>query len=338
MQLPQPVRKRIMILTPVYNEETSLPLYEQTVRQTLLAHPEYDFRILLIDDGSDDRSWPMILDICARDPHFQGMRLSRNYGSHIALSAGFAHADGDAVAILACDLQDPPEVILEFAEKWHAGAQIVWGRRRSRADEAWRRVTSYIFFKLMRRFAMPKGSAFTTGSFFLIDRKVAECFRQFQEHNRLTFALVAWTGFEQAVVEYNRQARIAGMSGWNFCKMLKTMYDAFLGFSTLPIRLMTLIGVSVFILTALILAYVVISWLTGETLPGWTSVMFALTLFFGLQFLLMGMVGEYLYRIYAEVVRRPLYFISERSCEAEAGRMASPPPAHGSTTETFVLH
>lgn len=318
MQPPQPIRKHITILTPVYNEEASLPLYEQTVRRVLLAHPQYEFQIVLIDDGSSDSSWPMILDLCARDSHFRGVRLSRNYGSHIALSAGFAYAHGDAVATLACDLQDPPEVILAFADKWQAGAQIVWGHRRSRADKLWRKITSRIFFTLMRRFAMPKGSAFTTGSFFLIDSKVAECFRQFQEHNRITFALVAWTGFRQAVVKYDRQQRMAGVSGWNFRKMLKTMYDAFVGFSTLPIRVMTLLGVSLFILAALLLVYVVMSWFTGEPLRGWSSVMFVVTFFFGLQFLLMGMVGEYLYRIYAEVVRRPLYFISERTREPEA--------------------
>jgi glycosyltransferase involved in cell wall biosynthesis len=310
----QSTRKRIVILTPVYNEEAALPLYEQTVRRILLSHPEYEFQVLFIEDGSDDRSWPLILDIATRDPHFQGIRLSRNYGSHIALSAGFALADGDAVATLACDLQDPPQVILAFLEKWQTGAHIVWGHRRSRADASWRKLTSRIFFRLLRRFAMPKGSSFATGSFFLVDRKVAACFRQFQEHNRITFALVAWTGFDQAVVNYDRKPRIAGTSGWNFRKMMKTMYDAFVGFSTLPIRLMTLFGLGLSFLTALLLAYIMSSWLIGEPIRGWTSVMFALTFFFGIQFLLMGIVGEYLYRIYTEVVRRPLYFISARTC------------------------
>ena len=310
-------RRRITILTPVYNEESCLPLYEHAVRNTLLACQEYEFRFLLIDDGSSDRSWELISDLCARDPHFQGLRLSRNYGSHIALSAGFAYADGDAVATLACDLQDSPEVILAFLDKWRVGAQIVWGHRRSREDETWRRWTSNLFCRLLRRFAMPRGSHFTTGSFFLIDRKVAECFRQFQEHNRITFALVAWTGFDQAVVTYDRKQRVAGKSGWNLRRMIKTMYDAFIGFSTLPFRLMTWCGVSLFVLTVPLLVYVVLSWLTGNPLQGWSSVMFALTFFFGIQFLLLGVVGEYLYRIYAEVVRRPLYFISEHTSHLE---------------------
>lgn len=306
-------RPRITILTPVYNEEACLPLYEHAITRTLLTQSAYDFRVLLIDDGSADRSWQLIRDLCARNPRFQGLRLSRNYGSHVALSAGFAHADGDAVATLACDLQDPPEVILAFLARWQAGAHIVWGHRRSREDALWRRLTSHLFFRLLRRFAMPQGSAFTTGSFFLIDHKVAACFRQFQEHNRITFALVAWTGFEQAIVSYDRKQRAAGQSGWNVQKMLKTMYDAFIGFSTLPIRLMTLCGISLSVLTVPLLAYVTVSWLAGDPLRGWSSVMFILTLFFGIQFLLLGIVGEYLYRIYTEVVRRPLYFISEQT-------------------------
>jgi dolichol-phosphate mannosyltransferase len=236
--------------------------------------------------------------------------LSRNYGSHIALSAGFAHASGDAVAVLACDLQDPPEVVLEFLDRWREGADIVWGRRRTRDDAALRVWTSTIFERLIRRYAMPHGSRFTVGSFLLVDRRVAECFRQFEEQNRVTFALVAWTGFDEAVVDYDRRQRSAGRTGWTYGRMLKTMYDAFIGFSFVPIRLMTLAGVGVSLANVPFAIYLIVVWLTGRPLEGWTSVMFALVFFFGLQFLILGVVGEYLYRIYAETLRRPLYFIS----------------------------
>jgi dolichol-phosphate mannosyltransferase len=139
---------------------------------------------------------------------------------------------------------------------------------------------------------------------------------QFNEHNRITFALVAWTGFEQAVVEYDRKARVAGVSGWNFRKMVKAMYDAFIGFSLLPIRLMTLAGLVAFLITLALGVYLVYCWLTGNPRPGWTSTMGAMAFFFGIQFLLMGITGEYLYRIYAEVVRRPLYFLADETPEA----------------------
>jgi len=302
---------RVTVITPVYNEEAGLPEYERTVRAVLLDNQEFDFDVLFVDDGSRDGSWASIEQICARDPRFRGIRLSRNYGAHVALSAGFAHATGDAVATLACDLQDPPETVLEFARRWRAGAQIVWGYRKSRADAPWRRITSRLFEGLIRRFAMPRGSKFTVGSFLLVDHHVAECFRQFQEHNRVTFALVAWTGFRQDTVEYHRRERRAGTSGWTYRRMIKTMYDTFIGFSFLPIRLMTLAGVLLSLATVPFAVYLLAVYFTGQPLPGWTSVMLALTLFFGIQFLLMGVVGEYLYRIYAEVVRRPLYFVSD---------------------------
>ncbi len=310
----------VTIITPVYNEQESLPLYEKAVREVLLSRTDYKFRVLFIDDGSSDESWKEIEGICRRDPAFRGVRLSRNYGSHIALSAGFAHAGGDAVAVLACDLQDPPEVIIEFLGRWRSGAHIVWGRRRERRDEKWRVLASALFHRLLKRFAMPRGSKFQTGSFFLADGKVAECFRQFGEQNRITFALVAWTGFEQAVVDYSRAGRVAGRSGWTFFKMIKAMYDAFIGFSLLPVRLMTAIGALSFLLTLLLSAYVITAKIAERPVPGWTGIMLTLSVFFGIQFLLMGISGEYLYRIYAEVVRRPLYFVSETTDSPDASR------------------
>lgn len=165
----------------------------------------------------------------------------------------------------------------------------------------------------MRRFAMPKGSKFTTGSFFLVDKVVADGYRRFKEHNRITFALMAWTGFNQGEVSYVRRARKMGVSGWTFGRMLKSMYDAFIGFSSLPIRMMTYIGLSVFVFNFLFLIYLVTQWWQGTPVPGWTSVMFVHALFFGIQFLLMGMVGEYLSRISSA---RPQSRATSRATEA----------------------
>lgn len=314
-------RIRVQIVTPVYNEEASLPFFIEEVRKTLFSVRHYEFQVLFIEDGSSDRSWEIIKDTCRTDPHFEGIRFSRNFGSHIALSAGFYRSDADVVCTLACDLQDPPEVILQFLEKWKTGAKIVWGRRRTRDDSRWRMLASNFFFRLVRRYAMPQRSKFSTGSFLLVDRQVADCFRQFHECNRITFAIVAWTGFDQAVVDYDRKQRSSGTSGWNFSKMIKTMYDAFIGFSFLPTRLMTLLGIGVSLLTIPLAVYLLLSWITGDPLPGWTGLMLALTFFFALQFLLMGIVGEYLYRIYAEVVRRPLYIISDKTSYSDASEI-----------------
>jgi dolichol-phosphate mannosyltransferase len=304
---------RVGILTPVYNEEESLPFYVKAVRERLFSHRQYDFRILFIEDGSRDRSWDVIEQLCREDPRFAGIRLSRNFGSHLALSAGFDRMEADALAVLACDLQDPPEVILKFLEQWQAGFQIVWGRRRTRQDIFWKVMTSNFFYRLIKRFAMPADSRFTTGSFLLVDRLVARAFRQFQERNRITFALVAWTGFRQAVVEYDRQRRLTGISGWNFGKMIKTMYDAFIGFSFVPVRIMTLCGMLAFLFAVVLAIYLLLTWYFESPAPGWTSQMLAVAFFFGIQFFLMGIAGEYLYRIYMEVTRRPLYFVSDQA-------------------------
>jgi dolichol-phosphate mannosyltransferase len=300
----------ITIVTPVFNEEAGLARYAETVAAVLMSRPDVSIRVLFVDDGSADKSWAMIREICARDPRFSGLHLSRNFGAHVALSAGIDHAAGDAIATLACDLQDPPETILGFIDAWRAGAEIVWGTRRERKDAGWRVFTSRLFNIAIRRYAMPRGSKFSTGSFFLIDRKVVDCFMQFHERNRITFALVAWTGFEQVNVYYDRQARTSGVSGWTFGRMIRAMYDTFIGFSNVPARLITFAGISVSLATIPFSIYLVANWWLYGALEGWTGIMLALAFFFGLLFLMLGMIGEYLHRIYAEVTGRPLYFIS----------------------------
>ena len=308
-------KKKIIVLTPVYNEADSLHRYMEKVSDILLLNKDYNFSILFIDDGSVDGRWELIREFSRKEPlRFHGVRLSRNFGSHTALAAGLEKIENyDAVVTLACDLQDPPETIFSFIKKWEKGASIVWGKRQSRDDSPWRIITSQIFSWLMRRFAMPKGSKFTTGSFFLIDKKVACALSQFNEHNRITFALVAWTGFDQDIVLYDRRKRLLGSSGWSFSKMLKTMYDALLGFAHLPVRLITYIGLSAFLLSVLLTIYLIISKVMGNPVLGWTGIMISMSFFFGLQFFITGIVGEYLFRIYTEVTRRPLYFISEET-------------------------
>lgn len=323
----------VSIVTPVLNEEKSLRDYREALEKTLLHTPGIRFEIILVDDGSTDSSWTIVEEFCDADSRFRGLRLSRNFGSHIALDAGIRHASGDAVATLAADLQDPPAAIIEFIEKWRAGAQIVWGCRRRRKDTAWRKLTSNFFFLLLRRYAMPRGSKFTTGSFFLIDRRVADCLRQFSERHRITFALVAWTGFEQDVVLYDRQRRTAGQSGWTFSRMLKAMYDAFIGFSAIPARLMTFTGVLTFSLALIFSLFLILRRWLAEPVPGWTALMVGLSVFFGLQFLMLGLVCEYLYRIYSEVTRRPLYFVSQ-----EVGTVESSTKSDGSEPYLHIAH
>lgn len=307
---PRPDIPRLTIVTPVHNEAAGLPAYERAVTATLIERDDIDVRVLLVDDGSDDDSWRLIQDVCARSPRFRGLRLSRNFGPHVAISAGVDHADGDAVAILACDLQDPPETVLDFVAAWRQGADIVWGKRRTRQDKPWRIWLSEAFSRAIRRWAMPKGSKFTTGSFLLMDRAVADCFRRFRDHGRVTFALVAWTGFEQSVVSYDRRARVTGASGWSLGRLMRAAYDTFICFSDAPARVITILGMTVFLFSVVFTIYLVATWWFTHVAPGWTGIMVAITSLFGLLFMMVGVIAEYLQRIFIEATNRPLYFIS----------------------------
>jgi glycosyltransferase involved in cell wall biosynthesis len=302
-------RPLVTVVTPVFNEEEGLPAFRDAVARVLLSSDEADFRFLLVDDGSTDGSWRQIEAICRDSPAFSALALSRNFGAHVALSAGIQRADGDAVATLACDLQDPPEVILEFVRQWKQGADIVWGCRRTRQESGLRVFAVKLFEKFLRRYALPNGTLAATGSFLLMDRRVAECFRQFPETNRVTFALVAWTGFRQARAYYDRRERRTGASGWSLGKTIKAFYDAAIGFSAVPARFMTVLGTVIFLLSLLVILYLVGEYFIHEVETGWTSIMATVTLFFGIQFVMMGLVTEYLYRIFSESTRRPLYFV-----------------------------
>ncbi len=304
-------RPIVTIVTPVFNEEENLGRYVDRVSKALLANIEFEFRVFFIDDGSRDQSWQMIEKICESDARFQGLRLSRNFGTHAALSAGLIRATGDAAVVLACDLQDPPEVVVEFARKWREGFDLVFGKRRTRQDGHLRVLASNILYGLLARFALPGESKFTTGSFLLASRNVLDCYHQFQEHNRITFALMAWTGFEQTTVEYDRASRKAGKSGWSFGQMMKSSYDAFIGFSYLPVRMITITGLVVFAMSFGIAVYAVYCKMHRSPLPGWASLMAVFGFFFGVQFFLMSLIGEYLYRMYIEIVKRPLFLIAE---------------------------
>lgn len=304
---------RLAIVTPVFNESACLPAYVDSVRRLLLDRGDVDARVIFVDDGSTDDSWAIIEGVCAADRRFSAIRLSRNWGSHIAITAGIdACGDADAVCTLACDLQDPPETILAFLDEWRAGAQIVWGKRKTRQDKKWKIVASNIFTNLLKRSGLPRDSQFCTGSFLLLDKQAAAAFRQFGERNRITFALVAWTGFRQRTVEYDRGARIAGTSGWSVSRMFKAMYDAFVGFSPLPVRLITALGLTFFLVDIVASLYLTISWLLGNPLQGWTSIMVLQLFLFGVLFFILGIMGEYLSRIYTEVAGRPLYLVQKK--------------------------
>jgi glycosyltransferase involved in cell wall biosynthesis len=310
----------IQILTPLYNEEKCFNIYVEAVERVLLSRLDVEYRCLLVDDGSTDGTWELIEQQCRASSRFRGLRLSRNFGAHAAETAGLDLCDSDAVAILPADLQDPPEAIPSFVEAWRQGADVVFGRRRMREDSRWRILTSKVFEALLRRFAMPKGSQFATGGFLLMDRKVVECVREMREANRLIFGLVAWTGFQQAVVEYDRQRRVAGRSAWSIGRMVKSMYDGLIGFSATIPRAVTLLGAFFSILGFISALYFLLNAIFSEPMPGWSTIMVVLCFFFGIVFMILGTICEYLLRIYVESMRRPLYFIAADTADGELGR------------------
>ena len=310
----------VQILTPLYNEEKCFGIYIEAIERILLSRSDVEYHCLLVDDGSTDRTWELIQQQCRASPRFRGLRLSRNFGAHTAVTAGLDLCDADAVGILAADLQDPPEVVLSFVEAWRQGADAVFGRRRMREDPRWRILTSRTFEMLLRRFAMPKGSKFSTGSFLLMDNKVVECVRQMREANRLIFGLVAWTGFRQAVVDYDRRSRTAGRSNWSIGCMVKSMYDGLIGFSgTIP-RAVTLLGAVFSVIGFIAALHFLLNAIFFSPLPGWSTIMIVLSLFFGIVFMILGTICEYLLRIYVESTRRPLYFIAADTADDDLRR------------------
>ena len=293
-------RPVVQILTPLYNEEKCFTVYIEAVEHALIGRSDVEYRCLMVDDGSTDGTWELIKQQCNASPRFRGLRLSRNFGAHTAETAGLDLCDADAVVILSADLQDPPEVVPCFVEAWRQGADVVFGRRRMREDSRWQILASKAFEALLRRFAMPRGSKFATGGFLLMDRKVVECVRQMREANRLIFGLVAWTGFRQAIVEYDRQPRFAGRSAWSVARMIRSMYDGLIGFSAAIPRAVTILGAFFSLIGLLAALYFLLNALFFSPLPGWSSIMVALSLFFGIVFMILGTICEYLLRIYIE--------------------------------------
>jgi glycosyltransferase involved in cell wall biosynthesis len=305
----------LVVVTPIYNEAALLEIYAAEVKRVLFGRSDVDVRVIFVDDGSTDKSWKIIRQLVETDDRLSAVRLSRNFGAHVALAAGFDHVpeDADLIATLACDLQDPPETILEFLEEWRKGASIVWGARRSRLDSHLRRAASRVLEIGLRRYAMPRNSRFQTGSFFLMERIVLDSVRQFREQARVTFALVAWTGFDQSVVAYDRRMRTGGRSGWTFAQMLNTAYDVFIGFSPVPAKILTAFGFVMLATSVVAVFYLVFTWLFHDVQVGWTGLMATMTLCFGLLFVMIGISFEYLYRIFVETKDRPLYFVSQQA-------------------------
>jgi dolichol-phosphate mannosyltransferase len=306
--LEQPVYSLVI---PIFNEEECLLELEDRLH-SLMDRLDASAEVVLVDDGSSDSSYEQIASLCQRDRRFRAIQLSRNFGHQLAITAGLDHARGDAVVVMDADLQDPPEVVLEMAARWREGCDVVHAVRDEREGEsAFKRVTASWFYRLLARIGDVRVPA-NSGDFRLVDRKALDAFRQMRESNRYVRGMFGWVGFQQCAVTYTRPPRFAGTSKYPLRKMIRFAFDGIVSFSTAPLRLALRIG---FILSALSIAAgiaAIVLKLSGALeVPGWTSMIFAITFLGGVQLLTIGLMGEYVSRIHDEVRGRPLYLIRE---------------------------
>jgi len=300
----------IAIVVPVHNEKDNLARFREEVSLVMRQLGEFDWEFVFVDDGSTDGSFDVLRAMRDLDDRVTALRFPRNFGSHVAIAAGIDYAKGDAAVIMAADLQDPPALIKDFVARWRDGYDVVWGARSGRDDGKLRSWAMNRFYSVVRRIAIPNYPKGGTGSFCLISKPVMDAFRQMNERNRLTFGLIAWAGFRETQVPYHRPRRLVGASSWTMRKMLKAAIDTFVSFSFLPIRAISYFGLVVSVLSFLFGFYVLLNKVFfGTHVEGWTSVMLTVLLLGGVQLVMIGVLGEYLWRALDEARARPLYII-----------------------------
>jgi len=313
-------RKLISVVIPCLNEEEVIEVTYQRLIDTLCSVPATEFEWIFVDDGSRDRTPSILRGLQTADPRVRVVLLSRNFGHQMAVTAGVEHAAGDAVVLIDADLQDPPETILEMLSQWRSGADVAYGSRIDRAGEtAFKRWTARIFYRAINRIA-DTAIPLDTGDFRLMDRKVVNALLELPERDRFIRGMVAWLGFRQRPVHYRRAARAGGQTKYPLRKMVRFALDGILSFSIMPLRLATWFGFATASLAILAITYALfVRLLTSAWVPGWTFLLIAVCSIGGVQLLCLGMVGEYIGRIYGEAKRRPLYVVRERLGFATSG-------------------
>lgn len=302
----------LAVVIPCYNEQEVLHEMQRRLTPVCAAVAGDAYEIILIDDGSRDRTWEIIEQLAAADRHVIGVRLSRNHGHQLALSAGLSLTLAERILVVDADLQDPPELLPQMLQLMATErADVVYGKRGERLGETWfKRKTSAWFYRLLNRLAetpIPQD----TGDFRLMTRRVAELLNEMPEQYRFIRGLVSWVGFKQVPLVYQRQARFAGTTKYPLRKMLRFAIDAITSFSIRPLRLAAMLGMTGALVGGLSLLYAVFRLVRGETVPGWTSIVVATAFFSSMQLIVLGIMGEYLGRLYIESKRRPLFIVDQ---------------------------
>jgi polyisoprenyl-phosphate glycosyltransferase len=302
----------LSLIVPVFNEENSLDVFMDEITK-VLDKIDLDREIIFINDGSRDNTYPILLEMQKQNSSIKVINLSRNFGKDIALTAGLDASTGDAVVPMDVDLQDPPELILEFVKEWRNGFDVVYGTRRFRStDSAFKRFSStyfYRLFNLLSNYPIP----FNTGDYRLIDKKVVDVIREMPERDRFMKGIFAWVGFSTKKVEYDRPQRAKGTTKWNYWKLFRFAIDGILSFSSWPLRVWTIVGLSVASLSFLYGLWLVIRTIFfGADVPGYSSLIVSVLFMGSLNLSGIGMLGEYLARVYNETKRRPLYIVKDK--------------------------
>ena len=305
-------KKKISILIPAYNEEDALQHLYERLGKLAESTPDYIFEFLFVNDGSRDRTLEIIKSFAAKDKRISYVNLSRNFGKEIAMIAGLDHVSGDAAVIIDADLQDPPELIPRMITYWKDGYDDVYARRSSRAGETWvKKATSELFYRLLKKSTSVPIQQ-DTGDFRLLDRRCIEALKQFRESQRYTKGMFSWIGYKKKEILYDRDPRVAGETKWNYLKLINLAIDGITSFTTAPLRIASVMGILVSFAAFIYSIYLVVrTTMHGSDIAGYPSMMAVILFLGGVQLLSLGVIGEYIGRIFNETKQRPLYFVEE---------------------------
>ena len=302
----------LSIVVPCYNEQECLPALHERLTKAAREAAASDYEIVLVNDGSRDRTWPMMRELAASDPHLVAVNLSRNHGHQLALTAGLDICRGDTILIIDADLQDPPELLGEMMDVMRREqADVVYGVRTARTGETrFKRATAAAFYRMLAR-ATDVDIPVDAGDFRLISRRALDALLAMPEQSRFIRGMVAWIGFRQVPFPYRRDERFAGTTKYPLRKMIHFAFDALTGFSSAPLKLASHAGLWLSVGSVLVMLYILAGWLSGRAIPGWTSLMLIVVVIGAVQMFVLGMMGEYIGRLYSQSKQRPLYIVQE---------------------------
>lgn len=316
-----PMKPLISVVVPAYNEEAVLTAFHERMTALFDALPGYRCEMIFVNDGSTDRTQSIIDDLHARDDRVACVNLSRNFGKEIAMTAGLDHAKGDAVVVIDADLQDPPELIHDFIREWKNGFDVVYAKRTHRDGESWlKKITASAFYRLMERQSGKVKIPRDTGDFRLMSRRSVDALLQLREHHRFMKGLFAWVGYPSKAIEYRRDPRLAGETKFNYWKLWNFALEGITSFTIGPLKMATYIGLATSTFAFLYGLWIIAKTIVlGHDVPGYPSLMVTILFLGGVQLFFIGVLGEYLGRIFGETKQRPLYLVQDHKSSRSSG-------------------